>query len=224
MRGAVKSLLSAILIIAISLSIISCDRSYDEEEVKSAAKSLIESSAVLNEIYWGEGIAYVENESTSNGAYYEANCVYLNEYGFTTLEELKEMTRAVFSAEYCEIIFSTTLSSVYDEDELQIYARYYQKYTDEYMTKPECIMVYSLAVPLVKGKAEYQLDTLEVIGSEDETVFVSVLATVSCDGKTQTQILKIGLIEQKDGWRLDTPTYLSYNDKEDDYNNLQDDN
>ncbi len=223
MKKTVSLLVSLVLVLSLLLSLISCDRRYDEEEVKEEARSLIEKSAMLNEIYWGEGIAYVENASTSNGAYYEASIVSLDKYGFSTIEELKDMTERVFSEEYCKIIFSTTLSSVSDAGELQFYARYYQKYTDEYMTEPECIMVYSLAKALIVGKTEYIFDTLEVIGSKGDLVFVKLKARVTHDGKTQEQELKIGLIEQNDGWRLDTPSYVSYNDKKDDYNNLQND-
>lgn len=223
MKKTLSLLVSATLVISLLFNLISCDRRYDEEEVRAEARSLIEKSALFNEIYWGEGISYIENTSTSNGAYYEASLVSLDKYGFSTIEELKGMTEEVFSEEYCQIIFSTTLSSVSDSGELQFYARYYQKYTDEYMTEPECIMVYSLAKALIVGKTEYLFDTLEVIGSKGDLVFVKIKAKVSHDGKTQEQELKIGLIEQKDGWRLDTPTYVSYNDKKDDYNNLQND-
>lgn len=204
-------------------NLVSCDRSYDEAVVKAEARELIEASAMFNEIYWGRGIDYVENTSTANGAYYEASFLSLDKYGFRTLDELKEMTRAVFTDGYCETIFQTSFSSVSDTDELQIYARYYQKYTDEYMTEPECIMVYSLAKVLLTDEVEYLFDTLEVTGSEKDTVFVTLDVLVTRDGKSQTKELKIGLIEENDGWRLDTPTYVSYNDKEDDYNNLQND-
>lgn len=223
MKKAISLFVSVTLVLASLFNLISCDRSYDEQEVKREARMLIENSIMLNEIYWGEGIAYVENASTSNGAYYEASFISLDKYGIRTLDDLKAKTRDVFSDGYCELIFSTTMSSVVDAEELQVYARYYQKYTDEYMTTPDCIMVYSHAKALITGEAEYLYDTLEVIGSKKDTVYVTILANVTYDGKVQQKKIKIGLIEQNDGWRLDTPTYVSYNEKEDDYNNLQDD-
>ena len=223
MKKAISLFVSVTLVLASLFNLISCDRSYDEQEVKREARMLIENSIMLNEIYWGEGIAYVENASTSNGAYYEASFISLDKYGIRTLDDLKAKTRDVFSDGYCELIFSTTMSSVVDAEELQVYARYYQKYTDEYMTTPDCIMVYSHAKALITGEAEYLYDTLEVEGSKKETVYVKIQVKVTLDGKVQQKELKIGLVEENDGWRLDTPTYVSYNEKEDDYNNLQDD-
>jgi hypothetical protein len=52
-------------------------------------------------------------------------------------------------------------------------------------------------------------------------VYVIVPVTVSYDGKTQTQTLEIGLFEEEYGWRLETPTYATYNEFQDIYDELQ---
>ncbi len=223
MKKAVSLILAVLFTVILAVNLASCDRKYDEGTVKEEAARLIAASVELNEIYWGRGIGYIQDAGSSNGAYYEANYFDLLKYEIRTVEDLKEKTRRVFSEGYCESIFATAFSSVIDEEELQFYARYYQKYADENNQEPVAIMVYSLAKVLLTDAVEYHYDTLTVIGSEKETVYVTVEVSVTREEKTQRNVLKIGLIEEKDGWRLDTPTYCSYNENEDDYNNLQND-
>ncbi len=208
-----KKTVSIILVLVLLFSLSSCDRKYDEEEVRAAACELIAKSEELNYIFWGEGIGYIEDESTSSGYYHRANYVDLDKFGFSTVEEIKNRTRKVFSSDYCDSIFSAVFSSYGDDDGLYGLARYYQKYTDESYTEPECIMVYSKATVLLKDETEYLFDTLKVVGSKKETVYVTISINVTRDGDTQTHEKKIGLIEEEDGWRIDTPTYMSYIEK-----------
>ena len=206
------------IVISLSLSLTSCDRKYDEAEVRAAAEELIEKSQVLNRIYWGSGIPYT---ATSSSLYCEADFIALSVLGFYTVDEMKEKTREVFSKEYCEYIFSTSISSVKDGEEIEFYARYYQKYEDENQTIPVNIMVYSRFENLLPDKIEYLYDTLEVTHSEDETVFVKVKVKVTRDEEhSQIREITIGLVEEEKGWRIDTSTYLTYNDRQDEYEDL----
>jgi hypothetical protein len=81
-------------------------------------------------------------------------------------------------------------------------------------------MVYSEAIVLLDDTVVYNYDTMRVTGSKRESVFVSIDVTVtSPEGEVQTNTLSIGLIEEKDGWRINTPTYSSYNKYKDKENN-----
>lgn len=211
-----KKIFSLLLVLVLSFSLFSCkekNRTYDEGEVKAAAADLIERSKVLNLVYWGTGIEYVENDNTSNGYYYEANILHLEKLGFKTIEELRTMTLGVFSAEYSEIIFASSLSSVSDEDGIHSLARYYQKYLDKEMKEPDTIMVYSRAKVLLTDEVVYLYETLEVEGSVGEVVYVNLKVSVTRDEKTQIRSIRVGLIEQENGWRLNDATYITY-DKE----------
>lgn len=216
-----KKILVILIILSIAFNLASCDRSYDEQEVATAAKELIINSLFLNEIYWGEGIPYIYNASTANGAYCEANPLFLKNSGFETVEELKNLTQEVFSSSYCDSIFQTAFSSVVDETELQLYARYYQKYYDVECKEPECIMVYSYFESLLPDTVEYLYDTLTVSHSKKETVYVKVMARVTReDGESQLREKTIALIEEENGWRLDSATYLAYNSSQEIYEDL----
>jgi hypothetical protein len=199
-----RRLLSAILVIATLLCLVSCgekNREYDESEVLYAAERLIRRSKTLNGIYWGEGIRYYEDAAFSNGAYYPADPEHLLELGIETVDDLKELTRKTFSAEYSESIFRSKLSSM-REDEYFGYARYYQGI--------DRIMVYSDAVSFLDDEVNYLYETLAATGSKGETVFVKLSVEISDGVNTQTRELEVGLVEEEDGWKIDTPTYMSY--------------
>ncbi len=207
------------LIFSLSLSLSSCDREYDEAEVKAVAEVLVEKSLFLNDIYWGKGIPYTS--SISSSLYCEADIIALSELGFYTVDELKKKTEEVFSKDYCRDIFSTSFSSIKDGEEIQFYARYYQKYEDEFQTVPICIMVYSRFENMLPDKVEYLYDTLTVTHSDGDVVYVKLQAKVTRDEEhVQTREMVIGLIEEENGWRIDTSTYLKYNDRQEEYEDL----
>lgn len=205
MKRVTALILSVMLIVGVALTLSACgekNRSYDEEEVISAAVPLIRKAATLNGIFWGEGIAYDEDGAYKNGYYYQADTLCLRELGFDTIEELQKMTRKVFSARYSESIFNSVLNPYGDEDEVFGYTRYYQGI--------ECIMVYSRYVPLLTDSVEYFYDTLSVTGSKGDTVNVKITVKITRGETSQTRDIEIGLVEEESGWRIDTPTYASY--------------
>ena len=215
-------LLPVVLVIAVILALVIAlilifspkdekDRSYNEDEVLSAARELIPKTEMLNLVYWGAGIDHVDDESTANGYYYEANILHLEKLGFKTIEELKELTRASFSEDLCESIFSTSLTSVSDDNGIQSYARYYQKYVDDDSTeRPYNIMVYTKARVLLTDEVVYHYDTLEVESVKGQVVYVTLMVTVTRGEESQTRPISVGLIEEECGWRLNDATYISY--------------
>lgn len=208
-----KRIISVILLIALSLlTLISCgDRKYDEEEVKTAARKLIVDSVILNEIFWGEGLPYIEDRNTADGSYYEAEFMYHKNLGFETLDELMELTEKTFSKGQCSVIEETILSSVVVGEETMTLSRYYQKVSLEDNKTPVCIMVNSDCQNLIVGESEYDFDSIKVIGSEKNKVYVTVNVTISLEEyEPQTRTVRIALVEEDDGWKIDTPTYVSY--------------
>ena len=205
-------LLTLVVIIAL-FSLIGCekDREYDEAEVLSAAKTLIEKSKTVNEIFYGKGIAYIDDKSYANGNYYMADPLSTDSFGVNTVDDMKALVRECFSLDYSNLVINTTLSSVSDDSGIQGLARYYQK-VNSLDDTPECIMV--LKDPdriMLKDDVTYHYDTLSVIGSEGQHVKVSISVTVTGDGdKTQNKVIEIKLIEEDGGWRIDSPTYARY--------------
>ena len=60
-------LIFVLIISALTLS--SCNRSYDEDEVKEATKALLKDAEVLNMIYYGSGIKYYEERKAREKEY-----------------------------------------------------------------------------------------------------------------------------------------------------------
>ena len=76
---------------------------------------------------------------------------------------------------------------------------------------------------MIPDKVEYLYDTLTGTHSEGETVYVKIQANVTRDEEhSQIREMVIGLVEEETGWRIDTPTYLKYNDRQEEYEDLQD--
>jgi hypothetical protein len=76
---------------------------------------------------------------------------------------------------------------------------------------------------LLPDKVEYLYDTLTVTHSEGDVVYVKVDAKVTKDEEhEQIKEMTIGLIEEENGWRIDTSTYLKYNDRQEEYEDLLD--
>ena len=188
------------------------NRKYDEKEIVAEAQRLIKESEILNEIYWGRGIPYIEDESHSNGSYYPADEIYLSKLGITTLEDLKSKTRAVFSSDMCKSqIFGTILDSTSSGMQMVSYVRYYQKFIDENSEVPECIMVNKNYKCFLYDDVEYNYESIKVIGSRGNYVTVSIDCTATNDeGLSSKSTIEVDLIEESDGWKLATPTYSVY--------------
>ena len=186
------------------------DREYDAAEVEAAAVELLEKSKLLNYIYWGKGIPYVDNKNLSSGSYYPADENYLETIGITTIQQLKDRTEATFSDSMCKWIYSTVLSSVHSDTSVAGLSRYEQVYGGEKNDQPEYIRVYTEADYWLVDEVNYHPD-VEALRSEGQVVYVLVLATVTNpEGKVMNVNLEIGLVEEADGWRLNTPTYARY--------------
>ena len=67
--------ITAILLLAVTLTTLafttSCNRKYDEQEVVSEAKKLLKQAEMLNIVYFGAGISYVDSDE-NNGYYRQA--------------------------------------------------------------------------------------------------------------------------------------------------------
>ena len=121
------------------------NREYDKAEVEAAASVLIEDSKLLNYIYWGKGIPYVDDKSLSSGSYYPADENYLNTIGIKTINDLKALTEKTYSKGMCEWIYSTVLSSVHSDTSVAGLSRYEQVYSGKNNDVPEYIRVYTEA-------------------------------------------------------------------------------
>lgn len=203
MKKTVSLILAAVLLLLLASCGTVKNRSYDEAEVKAAAEELIKKSERLNKIFWGSGIPFVEEYGYTG--YYPADPIYLAEHGFFTVEELIKDAEDVFSDDYCISIRTSVFSSSSGDYGMTGYTRYYQG--------TDTIMVYKKYKPLLTDTVEYDYQNISVIGSKGEIVTVNVPIKVTRGELSQERIIKVDLVEEKDGWRVDSPTYASYREE-----------
>lgn len=194
------------------------NREYNEAEVKAAAEKLLKDSVLLNEIYWERGIPLSEEQNegdTSN--YKKADKTYLESKGIKYIKDLKDLTRGVFSDTISESLFSMFLSGV-SGGSYSGAAHYIPEYTEEDKEgKRTEIGILVLKTrendELVKVDevTSFDYSSIKVIESVGERVKVEVTCTVTCqDGRTQTRTKTVYLIEESDGWRLDSQSKITY--------------
>ena len=216
MKRLISLVLLIIIVSTLVFSLFGCarNREYNEAEVIEAAKTLIKKSEELNLIYYGEGLPYSSDPSAADGYYYVVDYSAAARYGISTLADLSAKTKAVYSEKLAASMIKAGTTSVYEGETLLVSSRYYQKY-DPLTNEPIDIMVYSNYNPFLTDDVVYDYGSITVLGSEREIVYVTINATATNEeGKTQTNLLKIGLIEETNGWRLNSPTYTSYIDRE----------
>ena len=215
--------IAIILVIAAIIALIAAlsprDREYDEAVVKAAAIELLTEAAKLNEIYYGNGIDYLDESQHNISIYCEANPASLDKYGITTVDDIKQKTFAVFSSSQCDSMFKGAFSGSYSQG-LSNMSRYYQKYDDK-TGEPLCIMVHSEYEQLMIGENVYDFNTLKVTGSKREFVYITIDVNVIYGEKTQKHTLTIRLLEESAGWRIASTSFASYNELKDLYDELQ---
>lgn len=221
-----------LLLVAITLlfSLISCtddgkdgnkNREYNSAEVEQAAKTLIEKSLSLNEILYGKGFEWEEGES--NEIYKKASSDSLNYYGVNTVSELKQKISEVFSTKYIELLNkSDVFSSVKDDDAVRFYTRYFE---DKDENGKNCIFVYTDYDYVLKNKYEYITEP-KAVRSEGDLVIVKATVRASIIGENG-QVTKvrdfeqeIKMIEENGAWRLNSETYIVYDEYRDQYENM----
>ena len=212
--------IAIILVIAAIIALIAAlsprDREYDEAVVKAAAIELLTEAAKLNEIYYGNGIDFLDKSQHNISVYNEADPASLDKYGITTVDDIKQKTFAVFSSSQCNSMFKGAFMG----QGTSSMSRYYQKYDDK-TGNPVCIMVNSNYEQLMVGENFYDFSTLKVIGSEREFVYITIDVNVIYGEKTQKHTLTIRLLEESAGWRIASTSFASYNELKDLYDELQ---
>ena len=124
------------------------------------------------------------------------------ENGFLTVDDLIEDAKKVFSADYCISICTSVFSSSAGNNGMTGYTRYYQG--------TDTIMVYKKYKPLLTDTVEYDYSNISVEGAKGEIVTVNVRIKVTRGDLSQERVIKVDLVEEKDGWRIDSLTYASY--------------
>ena len=209
-----KRIFSILTVIIMLLTIVftatSCDRDYDEEEVLTAAGSLLRKAQTLNEIYYGRGLMCDELSVESVGSYRLVLDEELEKYGINTLDDIKVMTRNVFTAGCSSEIINTRLDSIYDANGEIIYQARYIEHSPG-ADKEKFIYVDPNYTVLMTDTIEYYFDTVKVKDVEELYIYMSVEAKITNqNGDSRIREIEFTMLEEESGWRLDSLTFAVY--------------
>ena len=205
---------SVILVISLIVGIMVVsfgNRYYDEDEVVAVAKELLPTAGKLYSIFYGNGISYISS-GYSDGDYREADPVHLAMLGIESIQDIRDLSYATFSTEYCKNIFTNYLESYEQDGVVYNWARYAQVYDTMDITKPAYILVYSKHDGVFDDRMTYDLSSIKAVKSKGDYVYMSVDVIVeSAEGETQTATISFTLFEEKTGWRIASPAFANYN-------------
>lgn len=198
-----KRILPFLLASVLLLSLASCGGSgMSEDEIRDVYADLIEQSYILNDVYYGDGLPFVNDEETMAslaGASSRFSYMPVDETApFTSEAEIREATAAVFTKSMCDHLYVLAFEGMStDSDETVVYARYIEQ--NEILTVR--IDLADEALPL--GRV-YNFDSMDIISQNKNRIVASFATEV--DGETSVNV-KITLTKTENGWRLDSPTY-----------------
>ncbi len=188
-------------------SLASCAADESEEELLTIAQALTESSVLVNELIFGEGILSLE-DGYSISSYSEADPIYLEKYGVSSLADIEAKISSVYAAATASWIKTTVLSSVKQDGQVLTYARYYDGTKTVNEEEVPVLMVKNNHERMMYGTPSYS--NYKIVKSRKEEVIFTVDITVS-DGETVKNFKesKITMRKENDVWRLDSTTYAS---------------
>ena len=230
-----RLLAAALAALLLSAMLASCGVPLTDDEARAIATPLVERSLSLNDVVFGDGLP-VETSEFTIGKFLEATGQTLEKAAYlpvaadaplTTETAIRSAILSVYSEDYggylCRLLFDGVSDGDDDETALGlshvIYARY-QTLTDVYRREDSvlCVRTELDDDKIDLAAVTYDYTTLRVDRSGRENgkawIHVTVSATVS-NGEPMTapvtDTIEIGLrfVEEKTGWRLDSPTFVS---------------
>ena len=198
-----KRILSFLLTAVMLFSLASCGGSgMSDDEIRDIYADLIEQSYILNDVYYGDGLPFVndpETMATLAGASSRFSYMPVDKNAVLKTEaEIREATLAVFTPSMCDHLFVLAFEGMSTgDDETVVFARYIEQ--NEILTVR--IDLAEEALPL--GRV-YDMNSMDILNQNANRIVASFATSV--DGEPSVNV-KLTLVKTAEGWRLDSPTY-----------------
>ena len=194
--------LSAVLLLTL---LVGCSAAPDEAFILESVTSLVEASYEVNDIFFGEGLPAIARDSDfaiENYVYYMDyydNYDYLTaDCPYTHTDQIKALAETVYSEDYLSSIYETMFVGLADETAGMLYARYLD--TEEGLRKS------NIHSPMIEKKRVYDYSTMTIVKPTNGR-FINVEIDTHLEGEADILRIRLTLVREDDGWRLDTPTY-----------------
>lgn len=195
------SITIALTVLVAALS--ACSSAPELEDIKDELTALIEASAEVNEILFGEGLpVYSRDDEENENIYYgmvealDGFELVRDESPYQTVEELEELAEKVYTSDYLEPVAEMVFVGYADEDVGVTAAKYY-----EYGGRLYRNMSFE---SYIDGERSYDYETMKIV-KPSKAKYINVELESEKDGERRT--VTLAFEKTDDGWRLDTPTY-----------------
>ena len=184
-----KRLIAAAIIMCLLISLIftSCKR-IEDDEAKAIISNLLDRSYTLNQIYFGEGLSYNEDEEEITGY-----CMVSDDEPMNTKEAIVKETNIVFSEKIASHLIKTYFEGI-ESYKVAEYARYIE-------TDIGKVLVRKKYTPDVKEVLRYDNSTIEITKNGKNEIEATVYTV------DKSQKITIYIVYEGDSWKLDWYTY-----------------
>lgn len=188
------------------------------EEVYDRAVELIEASAEINEIFFGEGLPHINYEEE-----YQKWCdsgnnkdgMTLDEYlllmeddahyypvistEYTSVEDIKTAAEKVYSREYLEEVYENAFVGMVSEN---------GTVTARYWNGNEGLMILKDADVWITSRRIYDYSTMKMGRSNQKNHFyIEIMSRLEDEPDSEPTKVRLGFVLQDGEWFLDSPTY-----------------
>ena len=205
MKRTVCKIAVFLLLLALTVSCFTgCARESDEEMLATAS-ALLEKSAAVNEICFGEGLAYGGEGAYAVSGYEEATKAARETYGVETVEDIKALVREVYSVATVDYIDTVIFNAVKQENTFASYRRYFDAMDGEGGVR---LMVKKEYEPLAVGRVTYENLRLASHGRTRAELLVDITVTDGENSRTDCDV-SLSMRYEEGAWKFDTVTYSS---------------
>jgi len=181
-----------------SLIFTSCTEKFTVEEIRSALPKLVEASARLNKIYFGEGfdIDGTVSDVNKNGGYFYCDT---EEMGLHSILDIKDETEKVFTKEYASILYMAAFEGT--SSDISVEGARFIEGEKGLMQKADSD-VYEIADRVFDYKS------IEIIKIRKNSVIFKINSIANGKNETLEMVLVRYTTEGGESYyRLDSPTY-----------------
>ena len=201
-----------LILLPILLSLLSaCGGSgMSNDEITSTFQSLVEASYELNDVYYGDGLPFQQNESVmkyltgvaeGTDGFRVSYMPVAEDSPYKSESEIREATKSVFSDSMCSLLFALGFEGMSagdaDNSETVSFARYIEK--ENILT-----VRIDLADDAIPMGRTYDFSQMKIIADESSRIKASFPSYINGEKSVDVSIT---IVKTTDGWRLDSPTY-----------------
>lgn len=172
-----------------------------DTEAQKILSELVPKSEKINEIIWGKGLDVAEGQDPKLESVTAAQYRLVSEDSpYKNTEELRKAIAEVYSEGFIEkTIEYTAFKGAEGALEESVSSQMYPRYKDNDAGQ----LLIDITNPGWELNTVIDSSTAKVVDAERGSQTIEVKATI--EGEKTT--LKLVIVEQENGWRLDTPTY-----------------